>query len=56
MRTLPQSAWMDGTHRELVIGEGTRWPNGLAMHGGGDAKTLFWCDSYLQGRHSIRFL
>lgn len=37
-----QSAWMDGTHREVLVQSNLHWPTGLTIDYRG--KKLYWCD------------
>lgn len=58
-----ETAWMDGTHRDVFVNNDTLWPNGLTIDYVG--KKLYWCDAYLdkiemigldgQGRKVIYF-
>ena len=38
-----ERAWMDGSHRQVVVSKDIVWPNGIAL----DVvdQRLFWCDA-----------
>ena len=46
-----ESAWLDGTHRSIIVSEHVMWANGLTVDG--VENRLYWCDSYLQTIESI---
>lgn len=37
-----ERAWMDGTHREVVVETITQWPSSIALKD----STLYWADFY----------
>ena len=44
-------SWLDGSHREVFLGEDIIWPNGLSIDYIG--QRIYWCDSYLQRIESM---
>ena len=44
-------SWLDGSHREIFLGEDIIWPNGLSIDYIG--QRIYWCDSYLQRIESM---
>ena len=40
---LIERAWMDGTHREIIVKEDIAWPNGIAVDI--QEQKIYWCDA-----------
>uniref|UniRef100_A0A6A7FMH6 Prolow-density lipoprotein receptor-related protein 1-like n=4 Tax=Hirondellea gigas TaxID=1518452 RepID=A0A6A7FMH6_9CRUS len=39
-----ETAWMNGDHREVLVGDGLMWPNGLTLDL--EKQQLYWCDGH----------
>ncbi|XP_062845365.1 low-density lipoprotein receptor-related protein 1B-like [Trichomycterus rosablanca] len=48
-----EKAWMDGSHRQILVSSGILWPNGLTLDH--SSSTLYWCDAFYKRIEKIHF-